>query len=162
MGDKRMAAALMAAVLLLGAGCGQQQVQEEAPAGTAVEVVEVASGEMRAEYAVTGKVEAVNEVQVFPLLAGQVLTLSVKEGDKVASGQVLFTVDTSSVTSTLGALQQSYNSTKAATDGTIASAQVGVEQAQLGVEQAQLALDNTKALYEVGAAAWPRPRRRAS
>nr|WP_297180293.1 efflux RND transporter periplasmic adaptor subunit [uncultured Agathobaculum sp.] len=153
MGDKRMAAALMAAVLLLGAGCGQQQVQEEAPAGTAVEVVEVASGEMRAEYAVTGKVEAVNEVQVFPLLAGQVLTLSVKEGDKVASGQVLFTVDTSTVTSTLGALQQSYNSTKAATDGTIASAQVGVEQAQLGVEQAQQALDNTKALYEVGAAA---------
>ena len=153
MKHKRIIAACMAAALLLGAGCGQQEVQEEAPTGTAVEVMEVTSGEMRAEYAVTGKVEAVNEVQVFPLLAGQVLTLSVKEGDKVASGQVLFTVDTSTVTSTLGALQQSYSATKAATDGTIATAQVGVEQAQLGVEQAQLALDNTKALYEVGAAA---------
>ena len=143
---KRMIAVCVAAVLLLGAGCGQQEVQEEAPTGTAVEVLSVTPGPMKAEYAVTGKVTAVNEVQVFPLLAGQVLTLSVSEGDKVAAGQVLFTVDTSTVTSTLGALQQSYNSTKAATDGTIASAQIGVE-------QAQLALDNTKALYAIGAAA---------
>ncbi|HIY53272.1 MAG TPA: efflux RND transporter periplasmic adaptor subunit [Candidatus Agathobaculum merdavium] len=143
---KRMLAACMAAALLLGAGCGQQEVQEEAPTGTAVEVMSVKPGPMEAEYAVTGKVTAVNEVQVFPLLAGQVLTLSVSEGDKVAAGQVLFTVDTSTVTSTLGALQQSYNSTKAATDGTIASAQIGVE-------QAQLALDNTKALFAIGAAA---------
>lgn len=143
---KRMLAACMAAALLLGAGCGQQEVQEEAPTGTAVEVMSVTPGPMEAEYAVTGKVTAVNEVQVFPLLAGQVLTLSVSEGDKVAAGQVLFTVDTSTVTSTLGALQQSYNSTKAATDGTIASAQIGVE-------QAQLALDNTKALFAIGAAA---------
>ena len=143
---KRMIAACMAAALLLGAGCGQQEVQEEAPTGTAVEVLSVTPGPMNAEYTVTGKVTAVNEVQVFPLLAGQVLTLSVSEGDTVAAGQVLFTVDTSTVTSTLGALQQSYNSTKAATDGTIASAQIGVE-------QAQLALDNTKALYAIGAAA---------
>lgn len=150
---KRTLATVMAAALLLGAGCGQQQEQEQAPTGTAVEVLSVAAGPMDATYTVTGKVTAVNEVQVFPLLAGQVLTLSVKEGDKVASGQVLFTVDTSTVTSTLGALQQSYSATKAATDGTIASAKVSVEQAQLGVEQAQLALDNTKALYEVGAAA---------
>lgn len=143
---KRMIVVCVAAVLLLGAGCGQQEVQEEAPTGTAVEVLSVTPGPMKAEYAVTGKVTAVNEVQVFPLLTGQVLTLSVSEGDKVAAGQVLFTVDTSTVTSTLGALQQSYNSTKAATDGTIASAQIGVE-------QAQLALDNTKALYAIGAAA---------
>ena len=143
---KRMLAACMAAALLLGAGCGQQEVQEEAPTGTAVEAMSVTPGPMEAEYAVTGKVTAVNEVQVFPLLAGQVLTLLVSEGDKVAAGQVLFTVDTSTVTSTLGALQQSYNSTKAATDGTIASAQIGVE-------QAQLALDNTKALFAIGAAA---------
>ena len=143
---KRMIAACMAAALLLAGGCGQQEVQEEAPTGTAVEVLSVTPGPMNAEYTVTGKVTAVNEVQVFPLLAGQVLTLSVSEGDTVAAGQVLFTVDTSTVTSTLGALQQSYSSTKAATDGTIASAQIGVE-------QAQLSLDNTKALYEIGAAA---------
>lgn len=147
MKSKRILAAVMAAALLLGAGCGQQEEQaEEAPTGTAVEVMAVSSGPMNAEYSVTGKVVAVNEVQVFPLLAGQVLTLPVKEGDKVTKGQVLFTVDTSTVTSTLGALQESYSATKAATDSAISSAQIGVQ-------QAQQTLDNTKALYEVGAAA---------
>ena len=57
---KRMLAACMAAALLLGAGCGQQEVQEEAPTGTAVEVMSVTPGPMEAEYAVTGKVTAVN------------------------------------------------------------------------------------------------------
>lgn len=151
---KRFAAAALAGVMLLCAGCGQEEeAEEEAPSGTAVEVMEVTSGSMSAEYSLTGKVVAVSEVQVFPLLAGQVQTLSVEEGDTVSRGQTLFTVDTSTVTSTMGALQQSYSATKAATDRAIESAQLGVEQAELGVEQAQQAVDNAEALLEVGAAA---------
>ena len=151
---KRYAAAALAGVMLLCAGCGQEEeAEEEAPSGTAVEVMEVTSGPMSAEYSLTGKVVAVSEVQVFPLLAGQVQTLSVEEGDTVSRGQTLFTVDTSTVTSTMGALQQSYSATKAATDRAIESAQLGVEQAELGVEQAQQAVDNAEALLEVGAAA---------
>ena len=151
---KRFAAAALAGVMLLCAGCGQEEeAEEEAPSGTAVEVMEVTSGPMSAEYSLTGKVVAVSEVQVFPLLAGQVQTLSVEEGDTVSRGQTLFTVDTSTVTSTMGALQQSYSATKAATDRAIESAQLGVEQAELGVEQAQQAVDNAEALLEVGAAA---------
>ena len=151
---KRFAAAALAGVILLCAGCGQEEeAEEEAPSGTAVEVMEVTSGPMSAEYSLTGKVVAVSEVQVFPLLAGQVQTLSVEEGDTVSRGQTLFTVDTSTVTSTMGALQQSYSATKAATDRAIESAQLGVEQAELGVEQAQQAVDNAEALLEVGAAA---------
>lgn len=151
---KRFAAAALAGVMLLCAGCGQEEeAEEEAPSGTAVEVMEVTSGPMSAEYSLTGKVVAVSEVQVFPLLAGQVQTLSVEEGDTVSRGQTLFTVDTSTVTSTMGALQQSYSATKAATDRAIESAQLGVEQAELGVEQAQQAVDNAEALLAVGAAA---------
>ena len=151
---KRFAAAALAGVMLLCAGCGQEEeAEEEAPSGTAVEVMEVTSGPMSAEYSLTGKVVAVSEVQVSPLLAGQVQTLSVEEGDTVSRGQTLFTVDTSTVTSTMGALQQSYSATKAATDRAIESAQLGVEQAELGVEQAQQAVDNAEALLEVGAAA---------
>lgn len=151
---KRFAAAALAGVMLLCAGCGQEEeAEEEAPSGTAVEVMEITSGPMSAEYSLTGKVVAVSEVQVFPLLAGQVQTLSVEEGDTVSRGQTLFTVDTSTVTSTMGALQQSYSATKAATDRAIESAQLGVEQAELGVEQAQQAVDNAEALLKVGAAA---------
>lgn len=146
---KRILAALLAASMALCAGCGSQTSddgEEQTAAGTAVEVAEVTKGAMSTEYSVNGKVIADNEVQVFPMLAGQVLTLSVSEGDKVAKGQTLLNVDTSSVTSTMSSLRESYNATKTATEKAI-------ENAQIGVEQAQLAVENTEALLEAGAAA---------
>lgn len=146
---KRILAALLAASMALCAGCGSQTSddgEEQTAAGTAVEVAEVTKGAMSTEYSVNGKVVADNEVQVFPMLAGQVLTLSVSEGDKVAKGQTLLIVDTSSVTSTMSSLRESYNATKTATEKAI-------ENAQIGVEQAQLAVENTEALLEAGAAA---------
>lgn len=145
---KRMAALALAGTLLLGTGCGKEEetAEQPVPAGTAVEVIEAAQGPMSASYTVTGKVAAVDEVQVFPLLAGQVMTLSVAEGDRVSRGQTLLTVDTSTVTATRGALQQSYDATKTATDRAI-------ESARIGVAQAQQAVDNVEALFEAGAAA---------
>lgn len=146
---KRILAALLAASMALCAGCGSQTSddgEEQTAAGTAVEVAEVTKGAMSTEYSVNGKVVADNEVQVFPMLAGQVLTLSVSEGDKVAKGQTLLNVDTSSVTSTMSSLRESYNATKTATEKAI-------ENAQIGVEQAQLAVENIEALLEAGAAA---------
>lgn len=146
---KRILAALLAASMALCAGCGSQTSddgEEQTAAGTAVEVAEVTKGAMSTEYSVNGKVAADNEVQVFPMLAGQVLTLSVSEGDKVVKGQTLLNVDTSSVTSTMSSLRESYNATKTATEKAI-------ENAQIGVEQAQLAVENTEALLEAGAAA---------
>ena len=146
---KRSLAALLAASMALCAGCGSQTSddgEEQTAAGTAVEVAEVTKGAMSTEYSVNGKVVVDNEVQVFPMLAGQVLTLSVSEGDKVTKGQTLLNVDTSSVTSTMSSLRESYNATKTATEKAI-------ENAQIGVEQAQLAVENTEALLEAGAAA---------
>ena len=147
---KRILAALLAASMALCAGCGRQSddtaEDDQTPSGTAVEVTEVTQGSMSTEYSVNGKVAADNEVQVFPMLAGQVLTLSVSEGDKVSKGQTLLSVDTSTVTSTMSSLRESYNATKTATDKAI-------ENAQISVQQAQLAVENTEALLEAGAAA---------
>lgn len=147
---KRILAALLAASMALCAGCGSQgddtAENDQTPSGTAVEVTEVTQGAMSTEYSVNGKVAADNEVQVFPMLAGQVLTLSVSEGDKVSKGQTLLSVDTSTVTSTMSSLRESYNATKTATDKAI-------ENAQISVQQAQLAVENTEALLEAGAAA---------
>ena len=147
---KRILAALLAASMALCAGCGRQSddtaEDDQTPSGTAVEVTEVTQGAMSTEYSVNGKVAADNEVQVFPMLAGQVLTLSVSEGDKVSKGQTLLSVDTSTVTSTMSSLRESYNATKTATDKAI-------ENAQISVQQAQLAVENTEALLEAGAAA---------
>jgi len=148
MKGKKILALAVAGALVVCNGCaspdGEQDTASETEVetlGTAVEVVEAASGEMRAEYALTGKVGASSEVQVIPMLAGQVQTLNVEEGDTVSSGQTLFTVDTSSVTSTLASLQKSYNSTKTATDEGIKNAEVAVKNAQSNVQQAQRAVD---------------------
>lgn len=147
---KCILAALLAASMALCAGCGSQSddtaEDDQTPSGTAVEVTEVTQGAMSTEYSVNGKVAADNDVQVFPMLAGQVLTLSVSEGDKVSKGQTLLSVDTSTVTSTMSSLRESYNATKTATDKAI-------ENAQISVQQAQLAVENTEALLEAGAAA---------
>ncbi|WP_318362429.1 efflux RND transporter periplasmic adaptor subunit [uncultured Agathobaculum sp.] len=145
--SKRILAAMLAGAMVLCAGCGkEEETEEETATGTAVEVTDVAAGSMSTENTLNGKVVAVNEVQVFPLLAGQVQVLNVSEGDTVSKGQTLFTVDTSTVTSTMSALQQSYSATKTATDRAI-------ESARIGVEQAELAVSNTEALLEAGAAA---------
>ena len=145
--SKRILAALLAGAMVLCAGCGkEEETEEESSNSTAVEVTDVTSGAMSSEYTLNGKIAAVNEVQVFPLLAGQVQTLNVSEGDTVSKGQTLFTVDTSTVTSTMSSLQQSYSATKTATDRAI-------ESARIGVEQAELAVSNTEALLEAGAAA---------
>ena len=143
--SKRILAALLAGAMVLCAGCGkEEETEEESSNSTAVEVTDVTSGAMSSEYTLNGKIAAVNEVQVFPLLAGQVQTLNVSEGDTVSKGQTLFTVDTSTVTSTMSSLQQSYSATKTATDRAIESAKVGVE-------QAELAVSNTEALLEAEA-----------
>ena len=162
MKQKRIAAGVLACLLLTGlAGCGKKgdSSDGESVQGTAVEVQQVEAGAMAAESSLAGTVTAKNPVQVFPQLGGQVLTLNVSEGDTVAKGQVLFQVDTSTVTSTLSSLQQSYSATKSATDEGIATARIGVQNAQTGVQNAQIAVDqaqtqydNTKALYDAGAA----------
>ena len=156
MQKKRFVAFGMAACMLLLSACGKDKAgdssAEEEGKSTAVEVQTVADGEMAATNTLAGQVTAIQDVQVFPLLAGQVQTLNVKEGDMVTKGQTLFTIDTSTVTSTLGALQQSYAATRSATDQAIASAQLGVKNAQIAVDQAQTLVNDTHALFEVGAA----------
>ncbi len=186
MKQKRVIACMLALFIFVTvSGCGQKASEEDSSEGetlqgVAVEIADVQTGEMAAESSVAGTVEATNSVQVFPMLAGTVLSLNVAEGDMVTKGQTLFQVDTSTVTSTYSSLKQSYSATKASTDQSIATAQIGVrnaqlavenaqrgvedaqravENAQLGVDNAQITVDqattayeNTKALHDAGAA----------
>ncbi len=150
--NKFLAVILLCAVLLGACSTTKETEQKKTETATAVETQTVSSGEMSSSNKIAGQVTPVESVQVFPMLAGKVTSLNVSDGDIVSQGQVLFTVDTSTVTSTLGALQQSYNATKAATDQAINTASLGVQNAELAVTQAQTALDNINALFAVGAA----------
>ena len=127
--------------LLLAAGLTACAAEEDAtaqlPAGTAVEVMTVTRGDLAAESTVTGNVMANRDVPVMPPVAGKVKEVKVSAGDVVQKGDVLFVMDTADLRDTYSSLLTSYESTKDLMD----------EQ----VRQARQALENTQALYELGA-----------
>lgn len=107
---------------------------------TAVEVLEVSSSDLSNEVRVSGKIAADREVSVFALMSSDVTKLSVEIGDKVSKGQFLFSLDkysTSDFTRELENLNTTYESTK--------------ELLEEATTQIQKALDDTRALYEIGA-----------
>ncbi len=146
MNAKRITAAALTAALLFGlAGCGKEEVVAEPPKGTAVEVATVESTDMASSSTVNGMVVAKSTVPVVPMLSGKVEKLNVAEGDMVTKGDLLMQIDTSAVTGTYGAMASSYSSTKQAVNA-------GIEAAQTQLDLAKTNYENTKALFEIGAA----------
>lgn len=144
----RFAAALLAAVLLLSlTACGGQEPEEDpsADSGIAVQVQSVAEDAIATENKVSGKVSADNEYTILIASAAKCTAVYAKAGDQVEAGDILCTLDLGSALASYNAARisyssalQSYNDQKAVLD-----------------KQVQLALDNvnnTKALFEIGAA----------
>ena len=105
---RRTMAALMALMMiLLLAGCQSGEEELTVPAGTAVEVMTVERGDLFSESSVTGNVMANRNIPVMAPVAGEVESVSVKAGDTVEKGDVLFTMDTSDLRDTYGALLDS-------------------------------------------------------
>ena len=142
---KKQAIALLLALLMTASlvGCSKDEQEndgeENASSGTAVEVQTVERGDIFTESTVTGNVMANRNVPVMPPVAGMVKEVMVQTGDLVEEGDVLFTMDTADIRDTYKALLDSYDSSKALLD----------EQ----VRQAQQSLDNLLVLYEMGAVA---------
>lgn len=143
---RRIAAAALAAALVLGlAACGKEEEEAVEIKGTAVEVMTVGTTDLSSSSTVNGMVAAKSTVPVVPMLAGKIQKLTVSEGDMVNKGDLLMQVDTSTVTGTYGALSSSYASSKQAVDAGIAAAETQLDLAKTNYE-------NTKALFEIGAA----------
>ncbi len=139
---KMRAGAVVCAVALLSlTACApkeEEQTVETVVRSTAVEVQSAVRADMAAQSTVAGQIAAKNAVAVIPLVSGIVTECNVKSGSQVTEGQVLFRVDTSMVTSSLGSLQASYSATQTMT--------------QESINTAQTNLTNTEALFAVGAA----------
>lgn len=131
-----LTAALLTVSLAACGGTGDSSAEPE-PAGTAVEIMTVETGDIATENTVTGSVTANRNVPVLSKVACKVASVAVKAGDTVAAGDVLYTLDTSDLQDTYGSALNTYTSTKKLLD----------EQ----VRQAQESLGNLQALYEMGA-----------
>src|SRR6476469_709191 len=86
---------LLAALLLLAAGCSNKDaVQAAKPIAAApVRIATVASRTMPVELQAIGNVEAISTVSIKAQISGQLMRVHFKEGDFVKKGQLLFTID---------------------------------------------------------------------
>lgn len=144
MNCKRTLSGVMAASLILLAGCGAatddqaQDASASLPKGTAVETQTVSLGEIYNQSELSGRIIASREVSVASPLPAKVLSVRVKVGDTVGENQVLFTLDQKDIVKNYQPLLDNYERTKTLMEESIRLAQKNV--------------DDTAALLEIGAA----------
>lgn len=156
MKTKRILSVLLAAALLLSAGCGKQDesAEEEHVSGTAIEVQQVISGDISSQSRLSGKVIAAREISIFPPVPAKVLSVGVQVGDTVTNGQTLFTLDKKDIQKNYQPLLDSYNRSKTLFDEQIRQAEKNVADteallaigaaSQAELDQAKLTLLSTK------------------
>lgn len=109
----------------------------------------------------SGELNVDNEVSLSPKSPGKVESLNVKVGSSVKSGDILFTLDSSSLQAQLEQQHASVDSANANLDKTKSSgvdqqvlqAQQSLETAQINYNDAKTTYDRTQSLYSAGAVA---------
>lgn len=84
----------VAGTVVVGAGCGKKP-KEQAPPPTAVEVIGVKRANIESKIDVTGTVKALGDVTLAAKVAGKVVQVPYREGDRVGQGAVVVQQDTS-------------------------------------------------------------------
>jgi RND family efflux transporter MFP subunit len=149
MRQKQMAALALSALLTLSlTACGGSEDNTEedaAPAGVAVQVETVQADTIATENKVSGTVSADNESSVFIATTAKCTAVYAEAGDVVQAGDKLCTLDLGSSLSSQNAARISYN----------AAVQSYQDQKAILDKQVSMAEDNmnnTQALFEIGAA----------
>lgn len=142
---------LISGILMLSlvvSGCSKKaepEVVEEKK--ITVETMQSVLDDISVETTISGSFKASDEVDVVPKVMGKVTNVSVKEGQAVSKGQVLFTLDSQNA-------QSAVRNAKAAVE----NAQTAVETARISMERAEQQYNNavlnyerSKQLYDAGA-----------
>lgn len=146
--QRRTAALLPALALVLAlTACGGEtaQAEDEAAAGIAVQVETVSADTIAAENKVSGKISADNEAVIMIASTAKCTAVYFEAGDQVEAGDILCTLE-------LGSALANYNAARIGYSGAVQSYN---DQKAVLDKQVQLAADNvnnTKALFEIGAA----------
>lgn len=124
------------------------QVKKEIPN---VKVQKITTQNISSEVQYAGKLEAVKSVTVSPKNSGKIATVNVNVGDKVTAGQVLFTLDTASISATLQTQQAALNVSRASVNDSILKYQQSVDKAQITYNDANSYYEKQQKLYDAGA-----------
>jgi RND family efflux transporter MFP subunit len=171
---------MLCAMLTFTACSKKAAVVQESVAATPIEVTVVNKSLIKNEYVYSGKVKPVNEVNVLSTVSGTVDQVHFNVGDKVAKGDILFTMKTDDIINNINTLNASLNSAEAnigsaktslelangasmqsqieSAKGSLSNSEIAISNAKIAVSNAELALknaqtnfDNNKALYEASA-----------
>ncbi len=115
----RALAVAAAGLTVLAAGCGRRQPPPPPGGAAAVEVTRVTRGDLEAVVNVTGTIRALDDVSLTVKMAGRVVRVPFREGDRVAKGAVVIQQEQTD-------LQNQVKSAEAA----LAAARVRLSQAQ--------------------------------
>ena len=118
-----------------------------------VEITKAKRGEIRSELLLSGTIEANAQVNVFPKIAGRIITLSSKEGDKVSAGQHLAVVEHEELKLAVQQAEAVLNSAEVAYSQTQQLAEVRVHtqvaQASAQLKAAEISLIQVMDLAEI-------------
>jgi len=138
---------------------GKNKKVEEKQEVKNVKVEKVAVGSISTEVEYASKLNPVQEVTIFPKTGGKVASVNVDIGDKVAAGQVLFTLDTAELEAQLQSQQaalEASNANLAKTSDSglqqqITASEQSVEKSQIAYNDAKDNYDKMQKLYDAGA-----------
>ncbi len=125
---------------------------QQAPTATAVRTQSIKLGSISNEYMYSGSIEPNSEVNVYSSLSGKVKNVNYDVGDKVNAGDILFTMDTTDIESSIkiseANAESARTSVKTAEDNLAmangASMQTQLENAKNAITNAQNSLKNAK------------------
>lgn len=112
-------------------------LKEKKPVGNSVVVDSVKSIEIIEIVTASGKISPVTEVKISPDVSGEIVELTVKEGDYVNKGDLLVRIK-----------PDIYESVKLRTEAAVNASLAQKEQIEVQLKEAKLSLDRNKKLFE--------------
>ncbi|WLR50628.1 efflux RND transporter periplasmic adaptor subunit [Bacillus tianshenii] len=142
---------VMTAVVLVLAGCGAEKASttadENVKKETPVKIAVIKKGNLQTENEIVGQAKADTQVEVYPKIAGELLSLNVAKGDWVNKGQVIGKVEGSDLQHQLKLQQVALDQARTQLEtAKIAKnrAENGLENAKLSLRQAELSVNPNK------------------